>query len=52
MRGRYSRCVNDFGADYGWVPGLIQPAEAVLAHAAELRSVRRTGVSRSIFQLR
>jgi 5-methylthioadenosine/S-adenosylhomocysteine deaminase len=38
VRGRYSRCVNDFGADYGFVPGLIEPADAALAHAAELRA--------------
>jgi 5-methylthioadenosine/S-adenosylhomocysteine deaminase len=36
LRGRYTRMVNDAGAEAGIRPLLIQPAEEPLAHAAEL----------------
>ncbi len=36
LRGRYSRMVNDAGEQAGIIPGLIQPAEPALAHAASL----------------
>ncbi len=36
LRGRYSRMVNDAGAEAGILPELIQPADEALAHAAEL----------------
>lgn len=36
LRGRYSRMVNDTGAESGIIPELIQPAEEALAHAQEL----------------
>ncbi|MBP7693413.1 MAG: amidohydrolase [Anaerolineales bacterium] len=36
LRGRYSRMVNDAGADSGIIPELIQPADEALAHAGEL----------------
>jgi 5-methylthioadenosine/S-adenosylhomocysteine deaminase len=36
LRGRYSRMVNDAGAQAGIIPELIQPADEALAHAGEL----------------
>jgi 5-methylthioadenosine/S-adenosylhomocysteine deaminase len=36
LRGRYSRMVNDAGAEAGVRPALIHPPQASLAHAAEL----------------
>ncbi len=36
LRGRYSRMVNDTGAEAGIIPELIQPADEALAHAGEL----------------
>ena len=36
LRGRYTRMVNDAGAEAGIRPQLIQPAEVPLAHVAEL----------------
>jgi len=36
LRGRYTRMVNDAGAEAGIRPLLIQPAEVPLAHTAEL----------------
>jgi 5-methylthioadenosine/S-adenosylhomocysteine deaminase len=36
LRGRYTRMVNDAGAEAGISPALIHPAEKCLAHAAEL----------------
>lgn len=36
LRGRYSRMVNDTGAEAGIIPELIQPADEALAHAREL----------------
>ena len=37
IRGRYTRTVNDAGADVGVLPALIAPAEETLAHAAALQ---------------
>ena len=36
LRARYTRAINDAGAEFGIRPELIQPAEAALAHAADL----------------
>jgi 5-methylthioadenosine/S-adenosylhomocysteine deaminase len=37
VRGRYTRTVNDSGADVGVLPALIAPAEETLAHAQLLQ---------------